>query len=101
MPPLFFPRPVRYTANPRRFPLRKTLRQPVKPYGVSKLFFEQALEAYDRAYGLRYASLRYFNAAGADEGGEIDELHDPETHLIPLALAGGIWAPVPALPSSR
>ena len=61
-------------------------RQPVNPYGVSKLFFEQALEAYDRAYGFRYASLRYFNAAGADETGEIGELHDPETHLIPLAL---------------
>lgn len=63
-----------------------TSRQPVNPYGVSKMFFEQALEAYDRAYGFRYASLRYFNAAGADESGEIGELHDPETHLIPLAL---------------
>ncbi len=62
-------------------------RQPVNPYGVSKMFFEQALESYDRAYGFRYASLRYFNAAGADESGEIGELHDPETHLIPLALA--------------
>ena len=61
-------------------------RQPVNPYGVSKLFFEQALEAYDRAYGVRYASLRYFNAAGADDSGEIGELHEPETHLIPLAL---------------
>jgi UDP-glucose-4-epimerase GalE len=67
-------------------------RQPVNPYGVSKLFFEHALEAYDRAYGLRFASLRYFNAAGADESGEIGELHQPESHLIPLALraaAGG------------
>jgi UDP-glucose-4-epimerase GalE len=61
-------------------------RQPVNPYGVSKLFFERALEDYDRAYGLRFASLRYFNAAGADESGEIGELHDPETHLIPSAL---------------
>lgn len=61
-------------------------RQPVNPYGTSKLFFENALEAYDRAYGLRYMSLRYFNAAGADESGEIGELHDPETHLIPAAL---------------
>ena len=58
----------------------------MNPYGVSKLFFEQALEAYDRAYGFRFASLRYFNAAGADDSGEIGELHDPETHLIPLAL---------------
>jgi len=61
-------------------------REPVNPYGVTKLFFEQALEAYDRAYGFRFASLRYFNAAGADESGEIGELHDPEMHLIPLAL---------------
>jgi UDP-glucose-4-epimerase GalE len=62
-------------------------REPVNPYGASKLFCEHALQAYSRAYGLRFASLRYFNAAGADESGEIGELHDPETHLIPLALA--------------
>ena len=62
-------------------------REPVNPYGTSKLFFEHALEAYDQAYGLRSARLRYFNAAGADESGEIGELHEPETHLIPLALA--------------
>ena len=73
--------------DPEKVPIEEhTPRQPVNPYGVSKLFFEQALEAYDRAYGFRYASLRYFNAAGADEGGEIGELHEPETHLIPLAL---------------
>ena len=65
-------------------------RQPVNPYGATKLAFENALEAYGRAYDLRFASLRYFNAAGADEGGEIGELHDPETHLIPLALAATI-----------
>jgi UDP-glucose-4-epimerase GalE len=64
----------------------KTVRQPVNPYGVSKLFFEHALEAYGRAYDLRFAILRYFNAAGADESGQIGELHQPETHLIPLAL---------------
>jgi UDP-glucose-4-epimerase GalE len=74
--------------EPARVPIEEdTPRQPVSPYGVSKLFFEQALEAYDRAYGFCFASLRYFNAAGADESGEIGELHDPETHLIPLALA--------------
>jgi UDP-arabinose 4-epimerase len=73
--------------EPSKIPITETeKRQPVNPYGVSKLFFEQALEAYDRAYGLRFASLRYFNAAGADDSGEIGELHDPETHLIPLAL---------------
>lgn len=74
--------------EPTKVPIEEsTSRQPVNPYGVSKMFFEQALEAYDRAYGFRYASLRYFNAAGADESGEIGELHDPETHLIPLALS--------------
>jgi UDP-glucose-4-epimerase GalE len=73
---------------PRQIPIaEQTPREPVNPYGASKLFFENALEAYSRAYGLRSVSLRYFNAAGADESGEIGELHDPETHLIPLALA--------------
>jgi len=73
--------------EPAKVPIEEnTPRQPVNPYGVSKLFFEYALESYDRAYGFRYVSLRYFNAAGADESGEIGELHDPETHLIPLAL---------------
>jgi UDP-glucose-4-epimerase GalE len=73
--------------EPTKVPIEENIpRQPVNPYGVTKLFFEQALEAYDRAYGFRFASLRYFNAAGADESGEIGELHDPETHLIPLAL---------------
>jgi UDP-glucose-4-epimerase GalE len=73
--------------DPPKVPIQEnTPRQPVNPYGVSKLFFEQALEAYDRAYGFRFASLRYFNAAGADESGDIGELHDPETHLIPVAL---------------
>ncbi|HEY6763567.1 MAG TPA: UDP-glucose 4-epimerase GalE [Candidatus Sulfotelmatobacter sp.] len=73
---------------PGKVPIEENIpRQPVNPYGVSKLFFEQALESYDPAYGMRYAALRYFNAAGADEGGEIGELHDPETHLIPLALS--------------
>lgn len=71
---------------PAKVPIPEdTPRQPVNPYGVSKLFFEQALDAYDRAYGLRFTSLRYFNAAGADESGEIGELHEPESHLIPSA----------------
>ena len=73
---------------PERIPItEQTPREPANPYGASKLFFENALEAYNRAYGLRSVSLRYFNAAGADENGGIGELHDPETHLIPLALA--------------
>jgi UDP-arabinose 4-epimerase len=79
--------------EPSSIPIAEdTPRQPVNPYGVSKLFFEYALEAYDRAYGLRFASLRYFNAAGADESGEIGELHEPETHLIPIALQAAAGA---------
>jgi UDP-arabinose 4-epimerase len=70
----------------------QTPRQPVNPYGVSKLFFEYALEAYDRAYGLGFAALRYFNAAGADESGEIGELHEPESHLIPSAFLAATGA---------
>lgn len=73
---------------PEKVPIEENIpREPVNPYGVTKLFFEQALEAYNRAYGFRFASLRYFNAAGADDSGEIGELHEPETHLIPLALS--------------
>ena len=73
---------------PAKVPIPEdTPREPVNPYGTSKLLFEYALEAYDRAYNLRSARLRYFNAAGADESGDIGESHNPETHLIPLALA--------------
>jgi len=57
---------------------------PTNPYGESKLAFERALEWYGRAHGLRYAALRYFNAAGATE--QHGEWHDPETHLIPIVL---------------
>ena len=57
---------------------------PTNPYGESKLAFEHALRWYGEAYGLRYASLRYFNAAGASEN--CGEDHDPETHLIPNTL---------------
>lgn len=59
---------------------------PINPYGRSKLFIEQILEDYDRAYQLKSVCLRYFNAAGADPDGELGERHDPETHLIPLVL---------------
>ena len=73
--------------SPAKMPITEdTPRAPINPYGVTKMFFEQALDAYGAAYGLRYASLRYFNAAGADESGEIGECHEPEPHLIPLAL---------------
>jgi UDP-glucose 4-epimerase len=59
---------------------------PINPYGYTKLFVERILQDYGKAYGLRFISLRYFNAAGADLEAEIGELHDPETHLIPNIL---------------
>jgi len=72
--------------TPRTMPItEETPQLPVNPYGASKLAFEQALQAYDRAYGLRSVSFRYFNAAGADENGLVGEVHSPETHLIPSA----------------
>ena len=57
---------------------------PTNPYGESKLTFEKAMHWYEQAYGIRYASLRYFNAAGASEN--CGEDHDPETHIIPITL---------------
>ncbi|MGI9101568.1 MAG: UDP-glucose 4-epimerase GalE [Terriglobales bacterium] len=73
--------------NPDKVPITEDApKQPVNPYGSSKLAFEQALQAYGPAYRLRSMSLRYFNAAGCDESGELGELHQPETHLIPSAL---------------
>lgn len=71
--------------EPEKQPITETdALQPTNPYGETKLAFERALKTYDAAYGLKYASLRYFNAAGATE--RCGELHDPETHLIPLVL---------------
>lgn len=59
---------------------------PISPYGRGKFMVEQVLRDYSQAYGLKYVSLRYFNAAGADPDGELGESHQPETHLIPLIL---------------
>jgi len=69
---------------------------PINPYGRSKLFCEAMIRDQADAYGLRYAMLRYFNAAGADPGGDLSERHDPETRLIPLALmaASGMGPPL-------
>lgn len=60
--------------------------EPINPYGRTKLAIEFVLEDFARAYEFRYASLRYFNASGADPAGELGEKHEPETHLIPLLL---------------
>lgn len=59
---------------------------PINPYGYTKLFVERILQDYGKAYGLKFISLRYFNAAGADPAAELGELHNPETHLIPSIL---------------
>ncbi|WP_044408447.1 UDP-glucose 4-epimerase GalE [Thiomicrospira microaerophila] len=59
---------------------------PINPYGASKLMVETLLQVYAKAYGLNSVALRYFNACGADPELELGELHDPETHLIPLVL---------------
>ncbi|WP_027682279.1 UDP-glucose 4-epimerase GalE [Rhizobium leguminosarum] len=72
---------------PASLPIREESPQhPVNPYGRTKLIFEMALEDFAAAYGIRFAALRYFNAAGADPDGELAERHHPETHLIPRAL---------------
>ncbi len=75
--------------EPSHMPITEdTPQQPVNPYGQSKLMVEQMLRWYGEIHGLRWAALRYFNVAGSDPDAEIGEEHDPETHLIPLA----IWA---------
>lgn len=72
---------------PAYLPMRENLPfNPVSPYGRTKRMVEEILADYSAAYGLKYAALRYFNAAGADPEGETGEVHNPETHLIPLAL---------------
>jgi UDP-glucose 4-epimerase len=71
--------------EPEEQPIRETTpTNPTNTYGETKLAFEKAMHWYERAHGLRYASLRYFNAAGATE--KCGEDHDPETHLIPITL---------------
>jgi UDP-glucose-4-epimerase GalE len=60
--------------------------EPLNPYGASKAMVERMLADVEHAHGMRFAALRYFNASGADPEGGLGECHDPETHLIPLAL---------------
>ena len=73
--------------NPETTPITETTRiDPGSPYGESKLMIERALHWADRIHGLRYACLRYFNAAGADPDGRSGEDHRPESHLIPLVI---------------
>jgi len=67
-----------------------TPKNPISPYGESKLFIENALDWFDKAKILKYVVLRYFNAAGADPDGELGEDHNPETHLIPSVIDAAI-----------
>ena len=73
--------------EPDQVPISEdTPQRPINPYGFTKLVIEQALADYAEAYGMGYAALRYFNAAGAHPDGTIGEDHEPETHLIPIVL---------------
>jgi len=77
--------------NAHTLPLREDHPQaPVNPYGASKLAVEMILRSYGNAYGLRWMALRYCNAAGAHPDGTMGELHDPETHLVPLAIEAAL-----------
>ncbi|MDE3200052.1 MAG: NAD-dependent epimerase/dehydratase family protein [Acidobacteriota bacterium] len=68
---------------------------PINPYGITKLFFEKVLQAYSVAHDLRFVALRYFNAAGAHASGQIGEVHQPETHLIPLMMKAALGVTPP------
>jgi UDP-glucose-4-epimerase GalE len=77
--------------DPVETPMGETHPQrPVNAYGETKLAIERALPHYERAYGLRWVALRYFNAAGADPGGLLGEDHSPEIHIIPRAIAAAL-----------
>ncbi len=77
--------------QPEHMPIREEDPcRPITPYGRSKWIMEQVISDYADAYGMRCVSLRYFNAAGADPHGEIGELHDPETHAVPLAIMAAL-----------
>ena len=77
--------------NPQNVPMGEDHpKEPVNPYGETKLAMERALKWYGGAYGLKWVALRYFNAAGADPDGELGESHDPEVHLIPLAIMAAL-----------
>jgi UDP-arabinose 4-epimerase len=76
---------------PATIPISEDQEQrPINPYGASKLMVERILADYERAHGIRYCALRYFNAAGADPDAEIGEDHAPETHLIPLVIEAAL-----------
>lgn len=88
VPYLVFSSTAATFGEPVRTPIEEDDPQvPTNPYGESKLIVEKMLKWCDRAYGLKYCALRYFNVAGARADGSIGEDHRPETHLIPLILS--------------
>ncbi|MDO5717647.1 MAG: UDP-glucose 4-epimerase GalE [Tissierellia bacterium] len=73
--------------EPENIPIQESDKtNPTNPYGETKLAMEKMMKWFDKAYGIKYVALRYFNAAGASKEGNLGELHEPETHLIPLVL---------------
>lgn len=73
--------------EPKKIPITEDMETyPTNPYGETKLIMEKMMKWFDEAYGMKYIALRYFNVAGAKEGGHIGEDHNPETHLIPIVL---------------
>ncbi|MCG3135967.1 MAG: UDP-glucose 4-epimerase [Planctomycetes bacterium] len=93
-PPVVFSSTCSLYGDAGGAPLGEDLRPaPVNPYARTKLAIERMLEDYDAAYGLRSFRLRYFNAAGAASDGTLGERHDPEPHLIPLAIGAVLRGP--------
>jgi len=94
--PLIFSSTAAVFGEPDYCPIDEAHSQkPINPYGMSKYMVECALSDFDSAYGLRSVALRYFNAAGSDPESRIGERHDPETHLIPLAMQAVLGARPP------
>jgi UDP-glucose 4-epimerase len=77
--------------NPEIVPIsEKESVKPINPYAKTKFQIENVLDDFDKAYGMKYAALRYFNAAGADLNGEIGESHNPEPHVIPIVMQAAL-----------
>ena len=90
-PPIIFSSSCATYGIPATLPITEEHPQrPINPYGRTKAMVEQVIADYGQAYRFSHASLRYFNAAGADADGEIGEVHEPETHLLPLVIQAAL-----------
>lgn len=91
VPAIIFSSTCATYGTPYEVPISETHPQnPINPYGRTKLAFEGALQDFEAAHGIRHVNLRYFNAAGAHESGDLGEDHRPETHLVPLTVAAAM-----------